>query len=262
MNITMKLLAFLIPILFLFSCTDEKIKRNIVKEMNIKGKVRRISESVNSGVGKIGTTEKYLYEYFDKADINKIGEDSKDTSSRYDEKGNLVKENIYDFNGKLSSKMTYKYDAKGNRIEAIFHNPDDSQGDYSTFKYDDLGNLIESNNYRPDGSLMGRQTYTFDHNGFLIEETSAFFSQSNNFGKNDLSKYTYQYDEKGNMVEKRWYMSIISIQNGIIVHKSPEKLTSIFIIKYEYDSIGNWIKKSEFEDGKLISISEREIDYY
>lgn len=61
----------------------------------------------------------------------------------------------------------------------------------------------------------------------------------------------FKYDEKGNKVEETF--------SGTF---SNEPIKVNFTYKYEYDKTGNWIKRINYQDGVLGSITEREIEYY
>ena len=61
-------------------------------------------------------------------------------------------------------------------------------------------------------------------------------------------KSTYKYDEKGNKIEQNYYY--------------VEGKRSKFTYKYEFDAVGNWIKKTGSGDGEPIYIRERVIEYY
>ena len=135
------------------------------------------------------------------------------------------------------------YDEMHNLIELNSYNEDGSLYSKSIHKYDEMGNQIEGNIYRSDGSLIGKQTYKYDEKGNKIEATDSFISMYD-------WKYTYKYDNKDNMIEKIWYCSTGNI-------------CSSMTYKYnEYDKTSNWIKKVEFKDGNLESVTERIIEYY
>ena len=64
-----------------------------------------------------------------------------------------------------------------------------------------------------------------------------------------ISKHSYKYDDKGNLMEDNFYKSDSSINI---------KLT----YKYEFDKKNNWIQQIQFKNHIPIYIFERKIKYY
>lgn len=222
-------LTLFIAILFLSACSGKKAKNDLTKE-NLLGRVSKITESKYTGVEKFGEIQKdsLLSEFI----------------FQFDRKGMRI------YN-KSSIKTDHKYDKMGNLIEIDWLKEDGTLDGKTILKYDEMGNNIEYYNYRSDGSLREKQTYKYDEKGNKIEDTDAYFSESKTPDTTGFdSKYTYKYDEKGNMIEK-------------ISYCSSGNICSLTSYKYdEYDRTGNWIKKAEFKDGKLESVTERVIEYY
>ena len=84
----------------------------------------------------------------------------------------------------------------------------------------------------------------YNEKGNKIEENHHYYY--------DLSfnnKSTYTYDEKGNMIEDNFYED----DEGMELKKT---------YKYEFDTMGNCIKKTTITDGKPTELSERVIKYY
>ena len=62
-------------------------------------------------------------------------------------------------------------------------------------------------------------------------------------------KVVFKYNEKNNPVEE--------------IHYGKEgRVTETYTYKYDLDKKGNWIRQKKMQDGKLIEIKERDIDYY
>ncbi|MDP2335165.1 MAG: hypothetical protein Q8N05_01710 [Bacteroidota bacterium] len=223
-------LTLFITVLFLSACSGKKAKNDLTKE-NIRGRVSKITESKYTGVEKFGEIQKdsllsqFIY--------------------KFDRKGMRIYNKASD-----DARWKLVYDDMHNLIELNSYNEDGSLDYKSIHEYDEMGNQIEGNIYRSDGSLIAKQTYKFDKKGYKIEETYVNFSIYKTPGAGSGWKYTYKYDEKGNMIEKIWYYS-------------SGNIGSITTYKYdEYDKTGNWIKKAEFKDGKLESVTERVFEYY
>ena len=87
--------------------------------------------------------------------------------------------------------------------------------------------------------------YKFNNKGNLIE--SNRYDSKGNFSW----KYNYKYDNRGNKI---YECSSNSIGENYIDY--PYKFT------YEFDDIGNWIKKIEYRNNIPSIIYERDIEYY
>ncbi len=150
-NFVLKSIVFLIPVLFLLSCTGEKTKNDLT-EINIKGRVKKITEREYYAVEKSGN----------------IAKDSlKDTSVyKYDEKGNSL---FSDKDFYHSTDPNCKYDEKGNPIEYSIYREDGSFLFKWKLKWDDKDNVIERSEYSNDGSLTRKEIFIFDNKGNRLE---------------------------------------------------------------------------------------------
>ena len=110
---------------------------------------------------------------------------------------------------------------------------------YSESKY----GLVEKFGEIEKDSLSDKTTYKYDVKGNKIE--SNFYNADGSLD----GKVTYKYDEKGNMIEENDYRA-----DGILESKRT--------YKYEFDTTGNWIKKTFTADGKPKELTERVIEYY
>jgi len=165
------------------------------------------------------------------------------TSYKYtlDDGGKITEMDLYKSDGSLISKNMRKYDANGNLIESDSYDNGGNNAGKSTFVYDDKGNLTVSSNYNSSGVLVVRTIFTqYDNTGEYNEETFT----------SPIFKYhhLYKHDDKGNMTEMK------------VLNKDGSTLD--FTYQYEYDKMGNWIRKTVFKDDKLQSILEQEIQYY
>jgi len=215
---------------------------------------------------------------------------------KYDDKGNRI-ERIFLENNSLATRFsyreTYRYDDKGNKTERYRYSLDDSIILKETYKYDEKRNMIEWNYYRSsEDSLTDRKTYKYDDNGNQIEYNYTSFLDSS-FNKREVTKYdekgniieniTYNrdgnlvstsvfiYNNKGNLIETKLYSSNGGLDQRKTYHYDKVGNLVSWIsfdgfdkrkCEYKFDKKGNWIKKIEFENGKLLSITEREIEYY
>ena len=122
-----------------------------------------------------------------------------------------------------------RYESLGAEEKHMFYNQD--------------GNLTEIISCNANGELCRRNKYQYDENRNLTQET--FYNEDGEIDAKDK----YQYDENGNIAEQTSYHS-----DGKIDSKTKRQ--------YEYDNLKNWIVKIDYEDDKIIRISEREIEYY
>jgi hypothetical protein len=142
----------------------------------------------------------------------------------------LVEERSYIGNGSLVSKDVWKYDSQGRQSEWLFYYADEKT---SKLK------------------LNGRWAYKYDARGNVIERSR--FKGCCILEQREAANH----DEKGNIAEYAYY-------------NADGSLRSKTRYSYEYDSVGNWIKKTTFswvtKDGKSffepVEVSYRAITYY
>lgn len=172
-------------------------------------------------------------------------------SSNYDT--NLIAENyIYDnrnrqierisiVNDKLDYRVVKTYDKKGNVLTRAFYdstntlkNKDSTIYYYKSGYYESLSALtMKKYNYKTYFNKKG-QLYLFK-----------------NYGKDSkLRSYTENYfDVHGNRIGNKNF-------------DSGGKILGEYKLIYVYDDKGNWLKKSEYHNGKLFKYSENSITYW
>ena len=160
-----------------------------------------------------------------------------------DENGNIIEWNKLDSNGTSTGRETYKFDNLNNEIEWCKYNSKNVLHDRNSYKYDSNGNKIEEWDSTFYGSLTSVFTYKFDINGNKVEK-NHFLSNGNTSGKE-----TYDYDSKGNLIQHNFFN-----KDGSLRYNTS--------YNYIYDEKGNWVKKTETDNGKQGNISKREIEYY
>lgn len=250
---TEKIFSTLFLLLFLIGCVNKQKVKNSFNEFNLIGKVELIDSEEYTIVYKFGEVEKDSL-------ISKSKE-------KYDEKGNLIVNLIFNTDGSFNSEYTFKYDEKGNKIEAK-HFPAGLEAN-TTFKYDAKENKIEENCYKSDGSLSLRITFKNDEKGNNVEENWYYPDGSL------YNKYTFKYDERGNKIEENVYNPDGNLENKYTL-KYDEKGNKIEEIAYnpdgsfenkwnytyEFDNTGNWLKCHTMCNNKIVVIKERKIRYY
>lgn len=195
----------------------------------------------------------------------------------YGEKGKIFGTGYKD--GNVSSTSLSIRDANGRPTEFLIHNPQGVLTFKAVHRYDDRGNKTETIIYKSGGTIAFRSLYTYDTdaNG-KVENVISYRSD----GSVDYKART-RYDNKGHMLEEVFSRAdattderrtYIYNENGQeqekVVYNSEESIRTREASAYEYDSVGNWIKRTTqklvSKEGKLIpelpAIVERVISYY
>jgi hypothetical protein len=232
-------------------------------------------------------------------------------SVTYDEKGNEIERNTSLAQGSMVGKEVRTYDAKANLIQSIL-STDAGVSERRVYAYEG-GKLINIVSYDANGKVDSRQLNSYSKDGLLLEEKyfaggSAFgktvfkYDRIGNLSEmafylpngtkaialmgpcHGAHRMTYAYNEQrkpaqiasyepnGDLKEK-WQYAYDS--KGLITSDSFEyvgsRQTSVYV--YEYDSRGNWIKKTTTTDFGIkssariaprstASVTSREISYY
>jgi len=232
---------------------EERLKKIITTKFKKDGKLEE--EIFTDTEGNL--IEKFMHKYDSQTNIKteiSINKDGKETSRMdyiYDQNGNLMKENEYRADGSVSvvREYSYKFDHNGNIMErTAFRGGEKIDGD--KYKYEENGNIIN-------------EFYTYDEDG-EIDYTSITIKNKNGKDIEDEMGTTYEYDNKGNIVEE--------------CHKGDAYIAGrTRSYSYEYDAIGNWVTRIErsneitydYVQGVNINIpyndveiTKREIEYY
>ncbi len=215
--------------------------------------------------------------------------------SEYDNGGNLLETNDFHY-GKLITRHTYKYNELGECTVENDLNPDGTLKAKRLFKYNDWGGKIESEEWTGNGSFSVRHTYIYNDMRRVVEER-----EYKEDGSDKYSKILTEYDNEGNVVGLKQYsekgiimylgkmdkygnhLADIGYNPDGSIH---DKITAEYkydeygnemeellnfggsagvirsTYKYVYDMDLNWIKKTVWEDGDPVRVTEREIDYY
>lgn len=272
-----KLLFMCCLSIFFFCNGQEQIK---LSDKNLYGKVKSVKELTYDAIQKF-------------SEIIKVKEVStQEYLLVFNKYGNLIEENMHDFNENFESNITYKYDENGNMLE-IYNTYD--EGFKNIYKYDINGHNIEMNFYDSNGECLGGNTPKYDERGDLIEEISfdcdrkfngkiiyKYDSNRKNVEKNEYNsdesisvKTTYKYDDNGYLIERNNQKSSLDgVFNNKDIFKNDDKGNIIekitvggdfpgkTVYNYKYDLKGNWIKRITFQNDIPKNIDEREIEYF
>jgi hypothetical protein len=149
-------------------------------------------------------------------------------------------------NDKEVRKANYSYDEQGRENQCTESYPGADYQTRKTHKYDQNGNRTETLIYDETDNLNLKYFYKYDDSGREIMQT--IFTGENVPGY----RKSHNYDKKGNVIEEKSYAGSGEIISSESVNYS-----------YEYDDLGNWIKKSAYgPEGVEIMVSERHIEYY
>ncbi|MFL5765718.1 MAG: hypothetical protein ACJ77K_17360 [Bacteroidia bacterium] len=170
----------------------------------------------------------------------------------YNSAGKISKvfwQSIYGYggNGEYHSTLTKKFDGKGNEIESdnVSVGRDESINTKTRSYYNAKNQLICLDGYGENGAFWNRQKNTYDLKGRCIKE--EYYTTDTTKIEHSM---TYTYNDQGSVIKKEYYSPPLKI---------PSK---IFTYEYVYDKQGNWIRRTDYENGKATAIIERELMYY
>ncbi len=144
--------------------------------------------------------------------------------STYDDSGRKSRLTHFNPNGSINHYQLYIYNGRGNKIEEIHFNPNDSLRSRILYRYDEKDRQTEVIYHKPDGIVTQRNIFTYDENGNMSGLTMFDGTESVKI------RLTYKYDSRGNLIE-----GVNQGSNNWSVIKGT--------YKYEFDSIGNWVKR-------------------
>ncbi|HST53316.1 MAG TPA: hypothetical protein VLJ61_14995 [Pyrinomonadaceae bacterium] len=221
---------------------------------------------------------------------------------KYDGKGNKTDEEFYSWNGYRTGKLSYAYDDNGHLLTETSYERDDAVSWQNVNTYDAQGNKAESAQYQ-HGTLRYKFLYKYDAKGRVREEETMEFNAPSNmhvshapepgkvvtvYDDEKGTKTVTYYDERGVFKNKAAYSTdgrgndagvrmfnadgsqkdseIYWYEEGTL--KLQRKLSGTPSIKYEYDSHGNWTRKTyliqpaDSEKPEAYQAEYRDITYY
>lgn len=170
-------------------------------------------------------------------------------SFNYTINGKLSATYHYDANGTLISKETYEYDKAGNINQEYVYKGETENSPLKTILYDTAGRKISETNYTPSGDKTRE---------FLCEYNAAGNKIKQIHYRGDGTKYAEtRYNENG-------------LPKTYLNYKVDGSEECSEEYQYEYDSVGNWIKKtvttclseSNSQHVQPLEIIQRSIHYY
>ncbi len=197
----------------------------------------------------------------------------------FDRHGRKIERYTYTTNGRESPKSISAYNekdwlVKNDTFSALSNKP------YlqTRYTYDDVGNVKEIAQYNiEDNTLLQKWVFTNDLQKMYFEFTD--FDSRNK----KRMRVGFKRDEKCRVAEVFAYQpdDKLGVRSVIAFDKNDVPISTVNYssenavinerkYEYEFDSQGNWIKKSDFElrekdgksDWKLMNVVYRKIDYY
>ena len=219
----------------------------------------------------------------------------------YDQAGNLVEAIIDLAHGNTSTHYLFHHNQQGHPLEEIAVDPSGNLIYRKRFAYarDSHGRETASVAVSDDGEFHYAEFSLYDRSGnvseqLLVHDTTAHRSlfdvlgrviYSAQYNKGELfSEQRHRYDERGKLIESISY-NAEGAMTGKVVNEHDEAGRRIqavtekfqagkkrtWITTYEYDGIGNWIKKLTSEEvpasqeagtAQAYAVQERVIEYY
>jgi hypothetical protein len=185
----------------------------------------------------------------------------------YNSNNQLIKKLIVTPQAHLTDTINYLYDSTGllrKQIKSFQTSVNKQEFEYTIYNYDSVGRLNEEINLMSSNpGFQIAYLYTYDKNNIL--------PKSKTDANNKSDYHLYCYDKSGHIISEVQAGKNIMNPDSILYYYNPngdlveDKSTSpqnSVTYKYEYDSIGNWIKKTEFCNGTKLSVKVRTIQYY
>jgi YD repeat-containing protein len=282
-----RIIVTLTASLLMIGCSQESSKTTDLEALNLKGKVKCVKETSyrveKNGDGNFlfiarenrKACKKDMQTLFDDRGngieiifFNSDESISSKSEIEHNTQNNALGESRYDSEGKLLFKKKYKYNSKGKRIEEINLDADGKTQFISISTTDKNGDEVESLMFSENGSVDIKWISKFDKKGKRIEmrrldeeaDYEVLFSfKYDNEGKlieeiehradgKIITKTSFKYDQSGQVVEE--------------IFTDEDNNSELWVFEYEYDEVGNWIKRIEIKENKPVYLVVRDIDYF
>ena len=167
---------------------------------------------------------------------------------KHDGFGLTTVEQIVDNNDNVIGRTYYSYDAQNTLKEMWVEDVDRQIESRTLVRFDAQGRLVQRSLNDAAGNIYKREVFTYVGNNV---DKKVVFDRN---GKK-MQEWRYEYDENNEPVSQTLYD---------YSEAEPEMYVTIF--QYEYDSNGNWTRRteSELQDGDPVMqhIVTREIEYF
>ncbi|MGB0521461.1 MAG: hypothetical protein ACPGJS_00805 [Flammeovirgaceae bacterium] len=183
--------------------------------------------------------------------------------SKYDDQGYKVLDEWYGANAELNSYTEFTYSETRDKYEMTRFDADKNL--LSKTKFHDTFNSLETIVYNASGAFEGKSEWEYDDDRNPLKWII--------YGENGLveAEIILKRDHQGRLIDHRHTadnkvtQTFYSYENHPYpISQSSERGTLKFewTYEYEFDELGNWIKRLSKLNGKGEFIVEREIVYY
>lgn len=234
-----------------------------------------ITRASNDKDKDISMSYSYNYDGFGKLTkrIDTTGKFVKRIELKYDEIGNLIMEQEYNNNNIVFREVNYEYDELSRVIEAKEVNLIYNCKTETKYGYDSYNNLVNIKIERsckdgPPEKTNYKYTYKYDNKGNVIEKLTQ------QFGKNYKTE-TFKYDSNGNLVESYEELNKDNYKQFAYSYDLKNLKYQIdrkevygadvkqFTEQLKYDEKGNIIEDKYVDsDGNIISVHTYSYEYY
>ena len=181
--------------------------------------------------------------------------------------GKIISIHIENSSGKLNKKINYEY--KNGVLKSIIKTDNKGETEHkTTYLYDKKEKLLSKTKTIPKIAYTITESYVYDANtGYIVVKAKKAHVGT--------SKETFEYNMEGLISKKSEYNALSELFSTIdyeynnqgdkisLKKHSPEgELTYYETYTYEYDDMGNWIKKTTTKKDKKDSEETREFVYY
>jgi hypothetical protein len=152
---------------------------------------------------------------------------------KYGADGRLAEEAMHDHKGGLISRNVYAYDERGRQVSQTRYNADGSVSSVARTSYDPQGRPAERVRHEGD-VLTYRIKYAYDSGGRVVEQETVGSVLGPDVPPSEArapGRVRYVYKDAGRPKEANAYAPDGSLRERVV---------------FEYDSRGNWTKKTYF----------------
>jgi len=186
------------------------------------------------------------------------------TVFNYNDEGKLISHFDYEPENVLVRKVIHVFSEDGNLLEFVSYRADGSveRRDYFDSKDGDE-KQIKYFSYNPDGSVLAGAENLYDEKGRLIE--TKYFGINGNLEYKNVNVY----DDDKKTVDGCWYDSNGNLSSRTLItfasqgraiaeerYSAQNELRDAYTFTYEFDEVGNWIKKVMLRDDAKINVGE------
>jgi len=254
---------------------DEKSNSFILKMRRCFRKDGQVESTYDYLLNKIWTEKQYIYDELGN-DIEEFlleyGIEIEKWIHIYNDKSQRIESRFYE-NRELDEYYCYRFNEKGQGVEDLQYNAEGELIAKTLYQFDNNGNAIEETNYDENGELSEKKINTYNEQNVLVH--SEIIYHNSEMDSKHISQHIFEHG-KAIKVEHCTYnlidepnFEIIeyldnygnSVKRHFNSHNASEPIKKT-VYQYEYDDLGNWIKKQSYENGILIKSLIREYEIF